>query len=201
MQVELLKPGILLINPSLWSSLLKLHIWLTSISLVTVFLCTISLIRHKTTLGQWAVWLGFSTVPIVFGVLIYLTLLRVQVDSALVDTVYLTAHRHAFGTALLLFALGGLSALTTIKFENLSLMISFAFALLITLSGIVLTVLQANLGLMGMPRRYADYPNVFAPLQFYSSIAAIACFSLSAAYVILLWRSAGNSLEKIEEVF
>jgi hypothetical protein len=46
-----------------------------------------------------------------------------------------------------------------------------------------------------------DYPNEFAEVQFYSSIAAIACFSLSAIYLFLLWRSSDEAPGKIEEAF
>lgn len=188
-QIELLKPGILFMSPLLWSPILSLHAWATPVSLLVICLSTISLIRNKTTLGQWAVWLGFCTVPLVFGVLINEVLANAQPPKNFIaDTVYLTANRHAYGTAALLVALGGLSALQKVRSKTLSLKISFGFAFLITSSGVALALLQAVLGLQGMPRRYLDYPHAFAQLQFYSSIVAIACFIMSAIYVILLWR-------------
>lgn len=121
--------------------------------------------------------------------------------SILLLAIEVTANRHAYGTAVLLVALGGLSALQRVKFESLSLKISFGFALLITVSGVALVLLQAQLGLYGLPRRYIEYPIEFAPLQFYSSIAAITCFFLSAFYVILLWRHSNKKTGTIEEVF
>lgn len=200
-QVELMKPRVSFLSETLWPQLLALHIWATAISLLVICLSTISLIRDKTTIGQWAIWFGFALVPILFGVLINLVLANAQSpDNFLTDTVYVTANRHAFGTAGLLFALGGLSAFQRVEFEGLSLRVSFSFALLISGSGVALAFLQSIAGLNGMARRYIDYPDVFAPILFYSSIAAIACFVLSAVYIILLWRHSYKKLSKIEEV-
>jgi heme/copper-type cytochrome/quinol oxidase subunit 1 len=201
-QVELMKPRVSFLSESLWPQLLTVHVWATAISLTVICLSTISLVRDKTTIGQWSVWLGFAIVPILFGVLINLVLANAQSpNNFLVDTVYITANRHAFGTAGLLFALGGLSAFQTVNFERFPLKISFAFALLISGSGVALAFLQSIVGFNGMPRRYIDYPDAFAPFQFYSSISAIACFCLSVIYLILLWRHSYKKSSKIEEVF
>ncbi len=201
-QVELIKPRVSFMSPSLWPQLLTMHVWATAISLVVICLSTVSLIRDRNTLGQWVIWLGFATVPLLFGVLINLMLASVQsLDSYITDTTLVTANRHAYGTAVLLVALGGLSALQSVKFESLSLKISFGFALLITASGVALAFLQLQLGSHGVPRQYIDYPIEFAPLQFYSSVAAITCFFLSGFYVILLWRHSNKKAGTIEEVF
>lgn len=201
-QVELMKPRVSFLSESLWPQLLTVHVWATAISLTVICLSTISLVRDKTTIGQWAIWLGFAIVPILFGVLINLVLANAQSpNNFLADTVYITANRHAFGTAGLLFALGGLSAFQTVNFERFPLKISFAFALLISGSGVALAVLQCILGLNGLPRRYIDYPVEFASFQFYSSIAAISCFLLSAVYIILLWRHSYKRSSRLEEVF
>lgn len=199
-QVELMKPGISFLNPDLWIKLLPLHVWATTLSLVVIVLSTISLIGERATLGQWAIWLGFATIPLLSGGMINLMLLNVgSPESYLRDTYYVTANRHAYGTAGLLVALGGLSALQRMKFKSLPLKVSFGFALLITGSGVAMVYLQAALGLRGIVRRFIDYPNEFAPLQFYSSVAAIICFSLSAIYVILLWRSS-KKIETLKTV-
>lgn len=200
-QGELLRPGIAIISPELWIKILPLHVWLMAISLVIICLSTISLIRDRTTLGQWAIWLGLGIVPLLYGVLLNLMLTGQSPDSYLRDTAYVTAIRHAYGTAILMVALGGLSALQRMKFEGLPLKISFGFALLITGSGVALSLLQTQLGLSGLPRRYIDYPVEFAPLQFYSGVAAIACFFLTAVYVILLWRHSDEKAGIIKEVF
>jgi len=201
-QAELLKPGISYMNFSLWDKILTVHIWATPVSLAAICLSTISLIRDRRALGQWAIWLGFCAVPLLFGVLINVILANVQSpESALFDTVYLTANRHAYGTAALLVALGGLSALQKVKSKYLSFKVSFGFAFLISCSGVALAFLQARLGMQGMPRRYIDYPHEFAQSQFYSSIAAMTCFTLAAIYVMLLWRCPDEKVEKIGEVF
>lgn len=201
-QVELLKPGISFMNSTLWDKILTLHIWATPISLAIICFSTIFLIRDRRTSAQWAIWLGFCAVPLLFGLLITVMLANVQSpDSPLFGTVYLTANRHAYGTVALLVALGGLSALQKVKSKNLSLKVSFGFAFLISCSGVALALLQAALGMQGMPRRYIDYPHVFAQSQFYSSIAAMTCFTLAATYVILLWRCPDEKVEKIGEIF
>ena len=190
-QVELLKPGIKFVNLSTWSQLVMLHALATPISLIVICLSTISLVRHRNTLGQWAIWLGFCTVPVLLGIL--MTVIAQPLGNTLTDTIYITTQRHAYGTAILLVALGGLSALSKIKLKTIPLKISFCFAFLITTSGVILTVMQARLSLIGMPRGYIDYPNEFALFQFYASVAAITCFCLSALYVILLW---GHKIKK-----
>jgi len=201
-QAELMTPGVSFLSDSLWVQILPLHIWATAISLVVICLSTFSLILNRKTFGQWAIWFSFAAVPTLFGILINVVLANVDSpDSYLTDTYYITANRHAYGTAVLLVALGGLSALQRVRFESVPLKISFVFALLITSSGVALALLQAQLGLNGTPRRYIDYPVEFAPLQFYSSVAAMACFFLSAVYVILLWRYSNKRLGTIEEVF
>ena len=201
-QVELLKPGISFMSKSFWPKLLTLHVWATSISLVAICLSTISFIRYKTTFGQWGVWLGFGIVPFAIGALMYLVLAKTrQPDGVLLDTTYASAYRHAFGTLVLLIALGGLSAWKKTKAANLSLTVSFAFALSITITSVTLVILQARLGLMGMPREYIDYNPVFASFQFYSSIAAIACLSLSAGYVFRLMWLPDDDLQKVEDSF
>ena len=145
-------------------------------------------------------WLGFCLVPILLGALLQVMLKNAGTGSYLSDTLYVTAYRHTLGVAVLLVALGGLSAMNKMKQKTVSLSISIGFAVLITASGTALTILQASVGLNGIPRRYIDYPDEFAQLQFYSGIAAITCLALSAAYVVYLWRCP-KTLEKAEEVF
>jgi len=200
-QVELLRPGVLFLDAHIWSQIVTLHVWATIISIVVICLITIPLIRHKKTFGQWAIWLGFSIFPLLYGLLVTLIFNNAPSDTLLEDTVLLTAKRHAYGTAALLVALGGLSALQKVRLKNLLLKTSFGFALLITGSGIALAIYQTQLGVTGIPRGYNDYPQNFAQVQFYSSLAGIVSLSLSAIYVILLWRCSDKKTEKIEDVF
>ena len=156
-QVELLKPGISFLNRSIWPTLLTLHIWATSISLVAACLSTISFIRYRITFGQWGVWGGLAIVPFAMGALLYY-LLKNQPDGGFImNSTYPTAVRHAFGTVVLLIALGGLSAWKKTRVANLSLKISFAFALLIMVTGVTLAFFQGRLGIMGMPQKAIDY--------------------------------------------
>lgn len=188
LQIELLNPRIWFLSDAVWPSLLTLHAWSTPLALLVICLSTISYIRPKNIWGLWRIWLGFCIVPLLFAALLQLITTNASTDNFLSDTMYVTGFRHALGTAVLLAALGGLSAMNKVKLKVFSRKISFIFALFIASSGTVLAVFQTVLGLNGMPRRYIGYPNEFAQLQLYSGIAAITCFSLSAAYVIFLWR-------------
>lgn len=200
-QAELLKPGVFFLNASLYAQLIAVHSWATSLSLVAICALTLTSIRHRTTLGQWGVWLGFSAIPLVLGGAFHLTVVNAGRDTFFSDTVYSTACFHAYGTVVLMVALGGLSAMKRLSLENMSTKLSFTFAPLIALLGGIYAFLQSILGLNGMPRRYVDYPDEFSPLQFFSSVTAIICLSLSIIYVILLWRHKSKGTSKIEEVF
>lgn len=200
LQIELLKPGISFLNQSIWPHLITLHIWASAISLLIICLSTLSFLRQKETWGLWSIWLGFSIVPILFGVLLQLMLKNSPPNNYLSDTLFTTAYRHAFGIAVLLAALGGLSAASKMKRKMISLTVAFGFAGLITAAGTILIVLQARVGTNGIARRYIDYPVEFAALQFNSGIAAIACLSLCAAYVVYLWRCPVKTV-KAAEVF
>ena len=201
-QVELMKPRVSFLTETIWPQLLFVHMWATSISIAVISLGTISLILDKRTLGQWAIWIGFAVIPFLFGLLINLVLANVQTaNNYIIGTVYVTANRHAYSTTGLLIALGGLSALQSVNLERFPLKISFIFALLISGSGVTLAFLQSILGFNGMVRRYIDYPDAFASLQLYSSIAAISCFLLSTIYIVLLWRHSSKKAVGVEGVF
>ena len=138
-QIELLKPGVSVLGPSVWPKLLALHIWTTPISLLMICVSTISFSRHKETLELWGIWLGFSLVSILLGALLQVILKNAGTDSYLSDSLYVTAYRHAFGLAVLCVALGGLSAMNEIKQKRISFPISISFAVLITATGTALT--------------------------------------------------------------
>ena len=188
LQIELLKPGISFLDQSIWPHLITLHIGATALSLLIIGLSAISFIRQRETWGLWGIWLGLSIVPILIGALLHLMLKNLPTDNYLSDTLFTTAYLHAFGIAVLLAALGGLSAMNRMKRKIISFKVSFGFAGSIAVAGTILTVIQASAGLNGIARRYIDYPAEFAQLQLFSGISAIACLSLSIAYVVYLWR-------------
>jgi heme/copper-type cytochrome/quinol oxidase subunit 1 len=200
MQIELLRPGVSFANEVIRPHLITLHIWAMGISLTLICMCTLPYIRRKETWGLWAIWLGCCGLPILIGALFQLMLRNAGPDSYLSDTYYATAIRHAFGVAALLAALGGLTAASKMKRKIISLGPISIFAVLISISGTVIAFLQANIGRIGMPRRYIDYPAEFAALQLASGIAAIACFGIAAAYLVYLWRRPSKA-ETIEAVF
>lgn len=201
-QIELITPGILFLDPSVWPLLLNVHIWATTISLITICLSTLPLVRHRILAGHFAIWMGPAVVPLLLGLVISLMLFNVQSsENYLADTTYLTASRHAYGTVGLMVSLGGLSAFYRMSHENFSLKFSFIFAPLIMISGTALASFQAVLGLSGFPRRYIDYPKEFAQLQFYSGISSLACLGLSIVFLIILWRYSKKHSKNVEGVF
>lgn len=201
LQIEHLKSGGQILKGSMWSNLLPFHAWLTPLSIVIIVVSTLSFIRHKRTFGIWAIWLGFSLLPLLYGLLTQGLLSNLDKDAFLHDTVYLTANRHAYGVVLLMVALGGLSAFKKMKQERLSLIMAIIFAFPISVSGVVMNIYQARLGFSGMPRRYYDYPDEFASLQFIASLSGMICFTLAAIYVVLMWRRSAKESDKIKEVF
>ena len=187
-QIELMKPGIMFLSEAAWVPILKLHIWATSISLCVICAFTLPLLRRKITVGYWIVWGAAAVLPLLIGLVLQLMLSTAVAGSFLHDSVYATANWHAFGVVGLSIALGGISAWQKMKGKSVPLKITIPIAILVSLSTIIFIIAQARLGVYGMPRRYVDYPEAFAQLQFVVSLSAIICVSLAGLYLVLLWR-------------
>ena len=85
--------------------------------------------------------------------------------------------------------------------KSVSLKFTIPIAVMLSFSGLGLVITQAALGLNGMPSRYIDYPQAFAQLQFYVSLAAIICLSLAGLYLVLLWRRPDERAAYLDDVF
>jgi len=179
-QIELMKPGIMFLSEAAWVPILKLHIWATSISLCVICAFTLPLLRRKITVGYWIVWGAAAVLPLLIGS---------------------TANWHAFGVVGLSIALGGISAWQKMKGKSVPLKITIPIAILVSLSTIIFIIAQARLGVYGMPRRYVDYPEAFAQLQFVVSLSAIICVSLAGLYLVLLWRRPDERAAYLDDVF
>ena len=200
-QIELMWSGILFLSEAAYLRLVQVHFWVTPLSLGTICLVTLPMVRRKGTRRHWIVWGLAATIPLLSGLVIQLMLLNVHPDAYLHDTVYATAIRHAYGNVGLCFALGGISAWLTEKGKSLPWKVTIPIAVLISVSALMFILLQASLGLNGMPRRYVDYPQPFALLQFYASLAAIICLSLAGLYLVLLWRRPDERATCLDDVF
>jgi len=200
-QFELMKPGILFLSEAAWLPILKLHIWATSISLCVICFFTLPLMRHKITARHWIIWGAAAVLPLLTGLMTQVMLSNTGADAYLHDTVYMTANRHAFGVVGLCIALGGMSAWQKMNGKSVSLKFTIPIAVMLSFSGLGLVITQAALGLNGMPSRYIDYPQAFAQLQFYVSLAAIICLSLAGLYLVLLWRRPDERAAYLDDVF
>jgi len=150
---------------------------------------------HKGTARHWIIWGVAAALPLLNGMVLQLMLSNAGAEGYLHDTVYITANRHAYGV------LGGISAWQTGKGKSVPWKITIPIAVLISVSALVFILLQASLGLNGMPRRYVDYPQAFALLQFYASLAVVICLGLASLYLVLLWLRPDERAAYLDEVF
>ena len=118
------------------------------------------------------------------------------VDMALHDTYYVVAHLHFLaGMAVPFAAIAGLVSYYPAMTASLGVMIVGWVSLLLAIAGTLVTFFPMYLlGLMGMPRRYLDYPEMFAQVNAISSTgAAILVF---ASVLLAVWLTMAIVLRK-----
>ena len=200
-QIELMRPGILFLSETAYLRLVQAHLWTTTLSLGIICLVTLPMVGRKGTVRYWILWGLAAATPLLNGLVIHLMLSTLDANAYLHDTVYTTANRHAYGIVGLCVALGGISVWQTGKGKSVPLKFAIPIAVSLSISAFVFIIFQASLGLNGMPRRYVDYPEAFALLQFYASLSAITCLSLAGLYLVLLWRRPDESAAYLDDVF
>jgi heme/copper-type cytochrome/quinol oxidase subunit 1 len=125
----------------------------------------------------------------VFGVLL---LANAGVDRSLDNTYFVVANEHVASAVAVTFAIvfGGYVLFRDINNQTYSQAWGILQFVLVTLALIIAFAPQYPLGLAGMPRKYADYPDAFTALNRLSSLGTYVAFgAVSAAAIPFLLRA------------
>ena len=114
-----------------------------------------------------------------FGGMILLLLSNVP-DSILHDTYVALAADHGFGVSVILGSLAGVSAWIGQSRGIRTILVSLVSGLMIGVTGYIAATNTSAAGMMGMPRRYEDYPTAFAERI---GAASLWSFTLAAAAI------------------
>lgn len=114
-----------------------------------------------------------------FGGVILLILSNVP-DSTLHDTYMALAADHGFGVSVILGSLAGVSAWIGQSRGIRTTLVSLVSGLMIGVTGYIAAANTSAAGIMGMPRRYEDYPKAFAERI---GAASLWSFALAAAAI------------------
>lgn len=96
-----------------------------------------------------------------FGGVLLLVLSNVAPDGYVHETYYALAADHGFGISVILGSLAGVSAWIAQSRDVRTILVSVVSGLMIGVTGFFSAIATSNAGIMGMPRRYADYPPAF----------------------------------------
>lgn len=128
---------------------------------------------------------SLSLLALAGGTFIYMTLRNSGIDFALHDTHMMVAADHAFGVSILLGLLAAIVAWVILATRREQTVFGVIAGLVTIVTGFCFVSPSYGLGLMGMPRRYVDYPTPFADAHWAATIWALA---LSAGLVAAaLW--------------
>ncbi|MEM1150988.1 MAG: hypothetical protein AAGI03_10565 [Pseudomonadota bacterium] len=169
---------------------------------VSILAASMACFRDASSRRAAAPWLVFALFLSFLTGFMRTTLDGEGVDTALTDTQFAVATWHAGGGALALLMLGLLSAVAQRAGRVLNGWLSAAQAGAITLTWTGMVISQAQLGLMGMPRLYADYPEAFSALQVRAGVCAgLAVFLFALALLRLVIARVQRSTESPASAF
>ena len=153
---------------------------------VSVIAASLACSRDQPSRRAAAPWLVFALVLATIAAYLRMVLNTVGTDYILHDTHYTVAAWHAGGGALALLMMGLWSAVARRAGKHMLGWLSAVLAGTIALAWTGVVIGQAQLGLMGMPRLYSDYADVFSALQARSGICAGLAVALWALALVRL---------------
>lgn len=153
---------------------------------ISVVAASLACFRDQPSRRASAPWLVFALFLAVMAGAMRQMRSSAGIDTVLSDTYFTVAIWHAAGGALVLLALGLLSAVARRAGKHLLGWLSAILAGVTTLAWAGMVISQAQLGLVGMPRLYADYPELFSPLQARAGLCAVLAVLLGLIAVVRL---------------
>lgn len=198
-QIELLQPELAFFSQRAWITALPVHRLALLAGLGLCVLATLPALRHRAAWGEWAVWGAAALFCVAAGVYLTVFLQRISaVNSSLHDTVFMSARWHAFGLAFMMVAIGGVSAGLRSWGIRLSALVSLMFAAGVLVSGGAMVWYQAQLGFMGVPAGYIDYPSFFTAQQQKAGYAGLACLGVMIALAVRMWAASRKAKADVQ---
>lgn len=132
------------------------------------------------------IFLWLTAPALAIATLLMVIMSNSGLDGALYDTYYELAATHAFGVAIILLSVAIFTAYVGRNTSRPGSWFGALFGGLVFAVGVSIVFFSATLGLTGMPRRYYDYPEAFAPRQLELAIGGAALVVILAAAFVAL---------------
>lgn len=162
------------------------HLTRFAAALTSVIFALLLVILHTARSVSAMLYLGLTIIGGALYWLVRQVMLHTGIDSALFDTHYVTTGLHALGLVVTLSVFAVLSVWATSRGARLSTWVSFTHAAALAGLTWLFARTHGTLGLMGMPRRYADYPEAFSTHTFVLAWLGISLMAVIALGVLRL---------------